>query len=189
MVQRACQFGPSSTTMGLMLLLAIACFCSVSVSTAPTTATGTCDCSKCHEFSDGSDNMCCRFDGVSATILAFEASPGLPEVLDNYKQCTGATVSILYNDGTGEGDGEDMMQSDLEQDLGVEYLVEGDVSVSTEGAGVYDAYVVQGPWIPTIEGRLANIAPKIAQTTPQTLVDKQQFLSSIKNVVQEFESG
>ena len=119
-----------------------------------------CNCSLCElhgsEFLRG---KCCAFQGVPASLLAFEEDSLLYPRLAEFNGCTGARVTHSY-----VADGEDGMQAALEADVGTYYTTHGGASVSTEGGGIHDAYIVQAPWIPTVVDGLENLSPRISST-------------------------
>ncbi|CAK0903916.1 unnamed protein product [Prorocentrum cordatum] len=73
--------------------------------------------------------------------------------------CTGAKVTLTYTPGWEDG-----MQAALEADVGVQYVAGNGATFSSEGAGIYDSYIVQAPWIPAIVDGLENLSPLIAQS-------------------------
>jgi hypothetical protein len=116
----------------------------------------TCNCSFCTE---ALVDLCCRFSGIPATLLAFEEDDLWGPRLEEFNVCTGAKVSLTYTP-----EGEDGMQAALEADVGVHYTAGNGATFSSEGAGIYDSYIVQAPWIPAIVDGLENLSPLIAQT-------------------------
>lgn len=89
-------------------------------------------------------DKCCAHSGVNVNLLAFEKAPEWEPRLKEYKKCTGANVLLTYVEG-----GEDSMAEALLDDVGSN-------DDPTSGQGIYDAYVVQGPWMPAVhEGLLA----------------------------------
>ena len=79
---------------------------------------------------------CCEHAGVNVNLLAFEEAPEWPPRLAEFKKCTGANVLLTYVEG-----GEDNMAKALLEDVGSNDDPES-------GQGIYDAYIVQGPWVP-----------------------------------------
>lgn len=126
--------------------------------TCEITSSSQCNCSLCtlHESSFLS-GRCCAFQGVPANLLAFEEDDLLLPRLAEFNGCTGARVTHSYVAG-----GEDGMQAALEADVGTLYTTHGGTSVSTEGSGIHDAYIVQAPWIPTVVEGLENLSPRIS---------------------------
>jgi hypothetical protein len=105
-----------------------------------------CNCSLCtNHGSTYLSGLCCAYQGVPASLLAFEEDDRLSPRLSDFNGCTGAKVTHSYVAG-----GEDSMQEALEADVGTRYIASGGTVVSTEGGGVHDAYIVQAPWIPTV---------------------------------------
>eukprot|EP00730_Choanoeca_flexa_P017682 TRINITY_DN8547_c0_g1_i2.p1 TRINITY_DN8547_c0_g1~~TRINITY_DN8547_c0_g1_i2.p1 ORF type:complete len:1147 (+),score=180.38 TRINITY_DN8547_c0_g1_i2:51-3491(+) len=126
------------------------------------TSIETCDCSKCTEYnSTWLEGFCCRFKGIPATILAFEKASEWAPRLSEFNKCTGARVTLTYNGPDGKGN-EDFMEQDLRNDVGVRYSTRGDAEFSAEGAGIYDAYITQAPWLPAVVDGLENLSPFIA---------------------------
>ncbi|CAK0876943.1 unnamed protein product [Prorocentrum cordatum] len=115
-----------------------------------------CNCSFC---TNALADLCCKFSGIPATLLAFEEDGLWGPRLDEFNECTGAKVTLTYTP-----QGEDGMQAALEADVGVLYTASNGATFSSEGAGIYDSYIVQAPWIPAIVDGLENLSPRIAQT-------------------------
>ena len=90
------------------------------------------------------EGKCCAHSGVNVNLLAFEKAPEWEPRLKEYKRCTGANVLLTYVEG-----GEDSMAGAILDDVGSN-------DDPTSGQGIYDAYIVQGPWVPQVhEGLLA----------------------------------
>ena len=118
--------------------------------------TADCDCSLCTRFSTYLEKYCCVYKDVPMALLAFEHDDlWSPRVLE-FNGCTGARMSLSFTPG-----GEDAMQGELENDVGVSYETSKGLIVA-EGAGIFDGYVVQGPWIPSVVDGLENLSPRIA---------------------------
>jgi len=94
-------------------------------------------------------NKCCAHAGMSASLLAFESDEKWVPRIEEFNKCTGARVSLTYLD-----EGEDGMAEALIQDIGTS-------DESNSGDGIFDAYIVQGPWIPDVQGGLENLSPRI----------------------------
>ena len=95
----------------------------------------------------------CKHRGIPATIFGFEPDPLWKARLLEFNRCTGAHLSITYNGPDGQGD-EDSMAGDLLDDIGANGL---------GGAGIFDGYVVQPPWLPEIYPGLESLSPRIAE--------------------------
>ena len=130
------------------------------MTTCQVSSSAQCNCSICalHSSSFLIDK-CCSFQGVPASLLAFEEDDLLLPRLAEFNECTGARVTHSYVAG-----GEDSMQAALEADVGTYYKTHGRTSVVTEGSGIHDAYIVQAPWIPTVVEGLENLSPRISAT-------------------------
>jgi hypothetical protein len=81
-------------------------------------------------------SKCCEHAGVNVNLLAFEEAPEWKPRLAEFKKCTGANVLLTYVEG-----GEDNMAKALLEDVGSN-------DDPDSGQGIYDAYIVQGPWVP-----------------------------------------
>jgi len=113
---------------------------------------------------------CCRYEGLSARLLAFEYDERWNSVLDDFRACTGAEVNVEYNGG-GLGD-EDSMASDLLADLGSSHLdaqlldspgaPAASASAGT-GQNIFDAYIVQPPWLPKVFPLLDDLTPWVRE--------------------------
>jgi len=79
---------------------------------------------------------CCEHAGVNVNLLAFEPAGEWVPRLAEFKKCTGANVLLTYVEG-----GEDNMAQALLEDVGSN-------DDPNSGQGIYDAYIVQGPWVP-----------------------------------------
>ena len=140
-----------------------------------------CNCSLCtNHGSTYLSGLCCAYQGVPASLLAFEEDDRLSPRLSDFNGCTGAKVTHSYVAG-----GEDSMQEALEADVGTRYIASGGTVVSTEGGGVHDAYIVQAPWIPTVIDGLENLSPRISATP----AIKWHDVSSIARQVVQFNSS
>jgi len=106
--------------------------------------------------------LCGAFEGVKATILAFEFSANWIPRLHEFRECTGGEVRVVYNDGVG--DGEDQMEHDLGADVGIRYDVEGGAVFERRAAAIYDGYIVQSIWLAAVYPGLDNLSPRIAET-------------------------
>jgi len=105
---------------------------------------------------------CCAHVGKSASLLAFEEdSKWVPRIAE-FNACTGASVRLEYLE-----EGEDGMAEALLRDVG-----SGSSAAATDdsvggggggGEGIFDAYIVQGPWIPNVAEGLANLSPLIKE--------------------------
>lgn len=94
-------------------------------------------------------DKCCKHAGINAVFLAFEDSDVWIPRIDEYNRCTGASVRISYHP-----DGEDGMGDALIEDVG---LNENEDS----GQGIYDAYIVQAPWLPPVFAGLQSLSEYI----------------------------
>eukprot|EP01147_Barroeca_monosierra_P005467 gene5467-7168_t len=121
-----------------------------------------CDCTACllHN-STWLAGKCCIYRGIPASLLAFERDDLWIPRINEYNACTGARIQLTYNGRDGQGD-EEAMEADLRSDVGVRYQRADGSIFETNGAGIYDAYVVQPPWLPAIVDGLANLSPWIA---------------------------
>jgi hypothetical protein len=70
--------------------------------------------------------------GKSASILAFEEDDQWVPRLQEFNDCTGATVRLTYLP-----EGEDGMEDAIRRDVGDD---------TWPGEGIFDAYIVQAPW-------------------------------------------
>jgi hypothetical protein len=77
-------------------------------------------------------DKCCVHAGKSASILAFEEDDQWVPRLQEFNDCTGATVRLTYLP-----EGEDGMEDAIRRDVGDDTL---------PGEGIFDAYIVQAPW-------------------------------------------
>mmetsp|Transcript_57596 Transcript_57596/g.166724 ORF Transcript_57596/g.166724 Transcript_57596/m.166724 type:complete len:1331 (-) Transcript_57596:116-4108(-) len=141
-----------------------------------------CNCTMCTVAgSDFLADKCCSADlkGLWGTLLAFERDPLFAPRLSEFAACTGARVTITYNPS-----GEDGMSDALQQDVGTSYRVADDALVESAGAGVYDAYVVQAPWLPAVADGMDNLSPKIARTPELDWLD----INSVSRQIVSFDS-
>lgn len=104
---------------------------------------GECDPSQCEKYCSlyGSTYLkekCCIHAGVNANLLAFEESDTWIPRIDEYHKCTGANIRLQYVVG-----GEDSMADALIADVGLN-------NKEDTGEGIYDAYIVQAPWLPPV---------------------------------------
>jgi len=143
-------------------------------------ASSACNCSLCSlHGSQFLREKCCAYQDVPASLLAFEEDDLLQPRLSEFNGCTGAKITHSYVGG------EDAMQAALEADVGTRYTSDGGVTVTTEGGGIHDAYIVQAPWIPTVVDGLENLSPRIADTPSIDWYD----VSSISRQVVQFNSS
>ena len=84
-------------------------------------------------------DKCCIHAGQSASLLAFEESDAWVPRIEEFNRCTGAQVRMEYLP-----EGEDGMADALRADLGDDAEVE--MMMGNGGQGIFDAYIVQGPW-------------------------------------------
>ena len=96
-------------------------------------------------------DKCCAHASVNANLLAFERSDTWIPRLAEYNECTGANIRISYVE-----DGEDGMSEALILDVGTNEDEES-------GAGIYDAYIVQAPWLPSVFKGLKGLSDLIAE--------------------------
>lgn len=96
-------------------------------------------------------DKCCIHAGVNANLLAFEESETWVPRLEEFNKCTGANVRLHYlaerEDGMGEALIQDVGKNDEEN----------------SGEGIYDAYIVQAPWMPPIFKGLQSLSDRIAR--------------------------
>ena len=97
--------------------------------------------------------LCDAHKDVPAALLGFEEDSLWIPRLDEFNSCTGSRISLTYTLL-----GEDGMADALEADCGTV------APTPSEGAGIYDGYVVQAPWVPNVEPLLENLSPRIAAT-------------------------
>lgn len=110
-----------------------------------------CDNSTCNERCNlfGSTYLlkkCCKHAGINAIFLAFEESETWIPRINEYNKCTGANVRIQYH-----AEGEDGMADALIEDVGIN-------EVDTSGQGIFDAYIVQAPWLPPVYEGLQSLS-------------------------------
>lgn len=94
-------------------------------------------------------DKCCKHVGINANLLAFEESDTWIPRLEEYNKCTGSNVRIMYVAG-----GEDEMGPALIADV-------GENKDDTTGQGIYDAYIVQAPWLPPVYKGLKSLSEYI----------------------------
>mmetsp|Transcript_29112 Transcript_29112/g.58129 ORF Transcript_29112/g.58129 Transcript_29112/m.58129 type:complete len:1070 (-) Transcript_29112:185-3394(-) len=94
-------------------------------------------------------DKCCKHYGITASLLAFEESALWIPRIDEYQKCTGANIRLQYVEG-----GEDFMGQALLDDV-------GESEDETTGQGIYDAYIVQAPWLPPVYGGLKSLSEYI----------------------------
>lgn len=94
-------------------------------------------------------DKCCKHAGINANLLAFEEADEWIPRIEEYGKCTGANIRLQYL-----GEGEDGMGDALIQDVGKN---EDD----TTGQGIYDAYIVQAPWLPPVFKGLKSLSQYI----------------------------
>lgn len=104
-------------------------------------------------------SQCCAWAGIPSALLAFEEDSLWVPRLDEFNRCTGAKITLTFT-----AEGEDGMQAALEQDVGVSYDSADGSRFVSEGAGVYDGYVLAAPWVPKIVDGLENMSPRISET-------------------------
>ena len=75
---------------------------------------------------------------AASNLLAFEESDTWIPRIDEYHKCTGANIRLQYVVG-----GEDSMADALIADVGLN-------NKEDTGEGIYDAYIVQAPWLPPV---------------------------------------
>ena len=94
-------------------------------------------------------DKCCVHSGVNANLLAFEESETWIPRIEEYGKCTGANIRLQYL-----AEGEDGMGDALIQDV-------GENNDDTTGQGIYDAYIVQAPWLPPVFKGLKSLSEYI----------------------------
>jgi len=94
-------------------------------------------------------DKCCKHVAINTNLLAFEEADLWKPRLANFHKCTGANIHIAYVEG-----GEDAMEDALKFDVGVN----GD---PTSGQGIYDAYIVQAPWLTSVFEGLESLSERI----------------------------
>jgi hypothetical protein len=115
-----------------------------------------CDPSQCETYCNlyGStylNDKCCKHAGVNANLLAFEESDIWIPRIDEYHKCTGANIKLQYVVG-----GEDYMADALIADVGLNHRED-------TGEGIYDAYIVQAPWLPPVYMGLKSLSQYIKE--------------------------
>lgn len=100
-------------------------------------------------------DKCCAFAGQSASLLAFEEDSQWVPRLEEFNRCTGAHVRLEYLP-----EGEDGMAGALRKDLGDDL---GHEQGNGEGEGLFDAYIVQAPWLWPVVNGLENLSPRIKE--------------------------
>eukprot|EP00808_Paulinella_micropora_P018061 g22921.t1 len=115
----------------------------------------------CTKFSNYLADFCGQFQGIPMTLVAFEEDVLWKPRVEEFNLCTGAQLLLYYIEG-----GEDGMEDALKADLGTYYKGPNGTEYEKTGAGVYDAYIVQAPWLPAVENDLENLGPMIG-STPQ----------------------
>ncbi|KAL7541035.1 hypothetical protein ACHAXR_010567 [Thalassiosira sp. AJA248-18] len=96
-------------------------------------------------------DKCCKHVGINANLLAFEESATWIPRIDEYSKCTGANIRLMYVAG-----GEDEMGNALIEDVGKN-------EDETTGQGIYDAYIVQAPWLPPVYKGLKSLTEYIKE--------------------------
>jgi len=91
------------------------------------------------------EGKCCELKDINVNLLAFEEAEEWNPRLAEFKKCTGANVLLTYVEG-----GEDSMEMAVLDDVGSNDNPES-------GQGIYDAYIVQGPWIAAIHFGLLSL--------------------------------
>jgi len=94
--------------------------------------------------------------GVNANLLAFEKAELWVPRIEEFSRCTGASIRLTYNNG------EDYMAKDLIDDVGLNDQMVDDGSSQGGGAGIFDAYIVQAPWLPPVYKGLESLSEFIA---------------------------
>mmetsp|Transcript_1938 Transcript_1938/g.3691 ORF Transcript_1938/g.3691 Transcript_1938/m.3691 type:complete len:1102 (-) Transcript_1938:147-3452(-) len=94
-------------------------------------------------------DKCCKHTGINANLLAFEESETWIPRIEEYAKCTGANIRLQYVAG-----GEDDMGDALIEDVGKN-------EDETTGQGIYDAYIVQAPWLPPVFKGLKSLTQYI----------------------------
>jgi hypothetical protein len=89
-------------------------------------------CAGLHGTDSYLSDKCCIHSGKSASILAFEEDDKWVPRLQEFNDCTGATVRLEYLP-----EGEDGMEEAIRRDVG---------DGTWPGEGIFDAYIVQAPW-------------------------------------------
>ncbi|KAL3802961.1 hypothetical protein HJC23_011584 [Cyclotella cryptica] len=117
---------------------------------------GECDPTLCDEYCNlyGSTYLskkCCAHAGVNANLLAFEESATWIPRIDEFHKCTGANIKLQYVPG-----GEDFMGEALIEDVGLN-------NNEDSGQGIYDAYIVQAPWLPPVYLGLKSLSEYIKE--------------------------
>lgn len=154
------------TSLSTLTLLAVATQ-TLTITMAQTTDTGTCadekivvggcdpnDKAYCEQHCNlyGSTYLldkCCKHTGINANLLAFEESATWIPRIEEYGKCTGANVRLQYL-----AEGEDGMGAALIDDV-------GENEDDTTGQGIFDAYIVQAPWLPPIYKGLKSLSQYI----------------------------
>ena len=121
---------------------------------------------------------CCSFPFIKGKLAAFEEAEAWTERLAEFNGCTGAQLEVAM------AAGEDSMQEYIENDVGrgahsikMPLNIAGNASAVTtnitvawllEGAGaganIYDAYIVQAPWLPGVQSNLEDMSPWVKET-------------------------
>eukprot|EP00584_Thalassiosira_punctigera_P003619 CAMPEP_0172534374 /NCGR_PEP_ID=MMETSP1067-20121228/6761_1 /TAXON_ID=265564 ORGANISM="Thalassiosira punctigera, Strain Tpunct2005C2" /NCGR_SAMPLE_ID=MMETSP1067 /ASSEMBLY_ACC=CAM_ASM_000444 /LENGTH=1089 /DNA_ID=CAMNT_0013319153 /DNA_START=394 /DNA_END=3663 /DNA_ORIENTATION=+ len=96
-------------------------------------------------------DKCCKHAGINANILAFEKADAWIPRIEEYGKCTGANIRLQYVAG-----GEDEMGDALIEDV-------GENEDDKTGQGIYDAYIVQAPWLPPVYKGLKTLTEYIKE--------------------------
>jgi len=102
-------------------------------------------------------NKCCTHSGINANLLAFEVSDFWVPRIEEFQKCTGASIRLTYVAG-----GEDAMAQALIDDVGKN-------DDENTGQGIYDAYIVQAPWLPPVFRGL--------QSLQQSIKDNEEYIN------------
>ena len=108
---------------------------------------------------------CCSFPFIKGKLAAFEESEAWTGRLAEFNGCTGAQLEVSM------AADEDHMQEYIENDVG---HINGVATLPpTEGAGaganIYDAYIVQAPWLPGVQSNLEDMSPWVKETGSSSL--------------------
>ena len=118
-------------------------------------ATCQANCAGLHDGSTYLDDKCCLYAGQSASLLAFEEDSQWVPRLEEFNRCTGASVRLEYL-----AEGEDGMANALREDLGDDITHDQGIAA---GQGIFDAYIVQAPWLWPVVNGLENLSPLIRE--------------------------
>jgi hypothetical protein len=113
------------------------------------------NCANLHGVDNYLSDKCCSYVGQSASILAFEEDAQWVPRIEEFNRCTGASVRLEYLP-----EGEDGMADALRSDLGED--ISHDQGLAA-GQGIFDAYIVQAPWLWPVVNGLENLSPLIRE--------------------------